>query len=324
MNPTAEVNAVSNQVVCNGDATTAVSFGSPTTGGTIVYNWVNNTTSIGLGASGTGDIPSFTAVNTGTAPVSATITVTPSYTSGGLTCTGTPKSFSITVNPTAQVNTVSNQVVCTGGNTTAITFGTGNTGGTTTYSWVNSTPSIGLLASGTGNIAAFTAVNTGTTPVTATITVTPRFTNGSVGCNGTPTTFTITVNPTAQVNTVSNQVVCNGANTTAIAFGTVNTGGTTTYSWVNNTPSVGLLASGTGNIAAFTAVNTGTSPVTATITVTPTYTNLGVSCSGPAKTFTITVSPTPTVNTVSNQVVCNGGNTTAVTFGGTVAGTTYL
>jgi gliding motility-associated-like protein len=61
------------------------------------------------------------------------------------------------------------QTVPTGGNTTAITFpGTG-----CVYNWVNNNPAIGLAASGTSNIASFTAVNNGTTPVTATITATP-------------------------------------------------------------------------------------------------------------------------------------------------------
>src|ERR1700753_1628687 len=41
------------------------------------------------------------------------------------------------------------------------------------------------------------------------------------------------------------------------------------YNWVNNTPGIGLPASGTGNIASFTAINNGSKPVTATITATP-------------------------------------------------------
>lgn len=61
----------------------------------------------------------------------------------------------------------------------------------TTYNWTNDTPSIGLAASGTGNILPFNGINTGTTPVVATITVTPV----TGGCAGTPQTFTITVNP---------------------------------------------------------------------------------------------------------------------------------
>ena len=151
-----------------------------------------------------------------------------------------------------------------------MTFGTDRTGGATSYSWTNNTPSIGLAASGTVNIAAFAAVNNGTLPVTATITVTPTFTNNLVACTGPAQTFTITVNPTAQVNDPADQTVCNAGNTALVTFGTNRTGGATSYSWTNNTPSIGLAASGTGNIAAFAAVNNGTLPVTATITVTPT------------------------------------------------------
>ena len=102
--------------------------------------------------------------------------------------------------------------------TTAVTFGTTNTGGTVTYSWTNDDTSIGLAASGTGDIASFTATNTGTSPVTATIVVTPHFENGSVTCDGPSKTFTITVNPTAEVNQPANEVVCNGCSTTAGNF----------------------------------------------------------------------------------------------------------
>src|SRR5204862_480320 len=133
-----------------------------------------------------------------------------------------------------------------------ITFGTTNTGGTTTYAWTNDNTSVGLAASGSGNIAAFTVVNNGTSPVVATIVVTPTYTNGSINCSGPAKTFTITVNPTAQVNQPADQLVCNGTSTSLITFGTTNTGGTTTYAWTNTTPSIGLAASGSGNIAAFT------------------------------------------------------------------------
>ncbi|WP_395051740.1 T9SS type A sorting domain-containing protein, partial [Flavobacterium sp.] len=160
---------------------------------------------------------------------------------------------------------------------------------TTTYSWTNNTPSIGLAASGTGNISAFTAVNSGIAPIVATITVTPTFNNGSVNCTGPTKNFTITVNPTAQVNQPTNQVFCNGSSSTLPAFATANTVGTTTYSWTNDTPSIGLLASGNGNIPVFTATNAGSSPILATIVVTPTFTNGGTSCTGSSKTFTIKI-----------------------------------
>ena len=191
VNPTATVNAVANQVVCNNTPTAAVNFSSPTTGGTIVYNWTNNTPSIGLAASGTGDIASFTATNATNAPVTATITVTPAYTNGGVTCIGTPITFTITVNPTATVNPVANQVVCNNAATAAVNFTSPTTGGTIVYNWTNNDPFIGLGVSGTGNIAIFTAINGTNAPEVATITVTPTYTNGAVSCVGTPHSFTI-------------------------------------------------------------------------------------------------------------------------------------
>ena len=325
VNPTGQVNQPASEVLCNGSSTTAVTFGTGNTGGTTTYAWTNDTPGIGLAASGTGNIASFAAVNTGTSPLVASIVVTPTFTNGGVSCTGPTKTFTISVNPTGQVNQPPSEVLCNGSSTTAVTFGTGNTGGTTTYAWTNDATSIGLAASGTGNIASFTALNSGSSPVIATILVTPTFTNGGVSCSGPTKTFTITVNPTGQVNQPASEVLCNGSSTAAVTFGTVNTGGTTTYAWTNNATSIGLAASGTGNIASFTTVNTGTSPVVATIVVTPTFTNGGVSCTGPAKTFTITVNPTGQVNQPASEVLCNGSSTTAVTFGTVNTGgtTTY-
>ena len=170
-------------------------------------------------------------------------------------------------------------------------------------------PSIGLAASGTGDIASFTATNAGTAPVVATIVVTPHFENGSVTCDGPTKTFTITVNPTAEVNQPASQVVCNNAPTAAVVFTTPNTGGTITYTWTNDQPTIGLAASGTGDIASFTAINAGTAPIVATIVVTPHFENGSVTCDGPTKTFTITVNPTAEVNQPASQVKCNGAAT---------------
>ena len=138
---------------------------------------------------------------------------------------------------------------------------------TLTYTWTNDQPSIGLTATGSGNIPTFTAINAGTSPVVATIIVTPHFTNGGVTCDGPTKTFTITVNPTGEVDQPTSQVICNGGSTTTVTFATVNTGGATTYTWTNNDISIGLAATGSGNIPTFTAINAGTSPVVATIIV---------------------------------------------------------
>ena len=74
------------------------------------------------------------------------------------------------------------------------------------------------------------------------------------------------------VNAVPNQVVCNNAPTTAINFS--GSDPLATYNWTNDNPSIGLAASGTGNIASFTATNATNAPVTACITVTPTSAGL--------------------------------------------------
>lgn len=81
-------------VYINGQQTTAINFSA--NGNTV--DWVNDAPGIGLPASGTGNIPSFTAVNTGTAPIIAHIIATP--TSPGTGCTGTQVPFTITVTPT--------------------------------------------------------------------------------------------------------------------------------------------------------------------------------------------------------------------------------
>ncbi|MEI6569576.1 MAG: hypothetical protein WCR20_23065, partial [Verrucomicrobiota bacterium] len=325
INPTAEVEQSGNQTLCNGSSTLAITFATVSTGGTTTYAWTNNTPAIGLSASGTGNIASFATVNNGAAPVTATVTVTPTFSNAGVSCSGPAKSFTITVNPTAQVNDITSQVICNGSNTTDVIFGSVSNGGTTSFDWTNDLPGIGLPASGTGNIASFTAINTGTSPVTATIVVTPTFANGGVSCTGPTKTFTFKVNPTAEVNAISNQVRCNGSNTAAVTFATANTGATTSYAWTNDTPGIGLAASGTGNIAVFTAINAGTSPIKATIIVQPTLTSNGVSCDGPTESFTITVNPTAQLEATDNQVLCNGSNTTAVTFSTTTNGgtTTY-
>ncbi len=125
----------------------------------------------------------------------------------------------------------------------------------------------------------------------------------------------LTEPPVPTVNPVSNQDLCNGENTTTVNFsGTANS-----FSWTNNNTSIGLAASGNGNIIPFAATNGGSAPVTATITVTPIYTNLGVDCSGSPQTFTITVNPDHTISLSSttgtdNQIICDSEAISAITY----------
>ncbi|TDO25395.1 HYR domain-containing protein [Sediminibacterium goheungense] len=221
--PAPTVNPVANQEVChNAVATTAINFSGAIPG--TVYNWINNTPSIGLAASGTGDIASFVGQNTGNTPVTATITVTPSYNG----CVGTPVSFTIRVNPIPVFAAIQNQTVCAGSTTTPVTF-VGQVAGTT-YSWFGGA-SVGLV-NGSGNtIPSFTTVNTGNAPVTASIIAISNYAGATMSC-GTSRQFNITVNPviSASISAAGATTVCPGSSVVLQA----NTGNEFTYQWKKN------------------------------------------------------------------------------------------
>jgi len=182
-----------NIAVVKGIAVSATNFVSTSTGTT--FAWTNSNTSIGLAASGSGDIPSFIATNTGITSIVATITVIPTLDGTA----GTPSSYTITVtpsvpNPSIPTVTVPVNITVTNKDAVAATsFISTSTGGT--FTWINSNTAIGLAASGSGNIASFTATNNYTTTIIATITVIPTVN----GVKGTPSSYTITVNPTPSI-----------------------------------------------------------------------------------------------------------------------------
>ena len=307
VNPTPTVNDLPDQTVCNGASTLPLSF----TGTGTSYTWTNNAPSIGLVSSGSGNISSFSAVNSSSNPIVATLTVTPQLLNAGVNCVGSPETIDITVNPTPVATAPTNQVYCNG----QAALITSIAGTATSYSWTNSNASIGLAASGTGNISAFTATNTGFAPITSTVTITPHYLFNGEQCNGLPVSYTITVNPTPIVNVPVDQTVCNGTLTAAIAFQGY-TG--TLYNWTNSMTTIGLAASGTGDITAFTGQNNGTSPLTGSIQITPEYLNAGLSCFGTAQTFSITVNPAPVIDfSYQNQVICSGGLTPTVSINST-------
>lgn len=323
INPSAQVNQPNTISVCNGNTIPNIAFSTLNTSGTTTYSWTNSNILIGLSSSGSGDIPSFTATNSGNSVLSATITVTPSYLVGSTSCTGTTKQFTISVSPNASVNAIVDKYVCNGNSLPTILFSSATTGGTNSYSWTNSNTSIGLSATGNGNISSFTAINTGLLPVTATISVTPTLTNGSLVCSGVSQNFIITVNPSGQINTISSIEVCNGNSVPSTVFSSANSGGTITYSWTNSNTAIGLAGNGIGSIPSFSAVNTSSTPLIATITIIPTFTNGGVSCTGTSQTFTIKVNPSPTGTILGTIDVCLNATNPPITFTGSAGNAPY-
>jgi hypothetical protein len=156
-------------------------------------------------------------------------------------------------------------------------------------------------------------VNNGSTPITATYTVTAT----AGGCSASPTTstFTITVNPGPVVTiTPTSQTVCNGTATNQVTFSSTVTN--TTFTWTRDNTNIGGPTSGTGNVPSFIAsTGTATQTLTATYTVVST---VPTGCGTSTQTFTISVNPTPKVQLTGTQNVCSGspGNLT-VTYQGT-------
>ena len=284
--PLPSVNQPADVTVCAG-APVSVNF-SGTAGAT--FSWTNDNTAIGLGASGNGNI-SFPSANVANQEV-ANITVTPTLAG----CPGTPRTFTITINPTPTLVDPPNITVCPF-EQVMVSF----TGTASTYNWTNSNIGIGLPASGSGDLD-FIANNVLSTQI-GTITVTPV----ELGCPGTPQTFTITVGPAPSMNQPANITVCAGAIVTANFTG----GGVgAIYNWINDNPNIGLADFGTGNLN-FISANVTTQEV-ATITVAAQQ----GACQGPARTFTITVNPRPTVDNPGDMVVC-AGDDLVIVFTGT-------
>ena len=251
------------------------------------------------GASGTDETDIYgTLMNTGNVTATATYTVTPKAGS----CTGSPFTVTVTINPTPVINTIPTSV-CGG---TAFTVTPANiTNGIvpagTNYTWTIPTGSgFDGGAAGSGPSITGTLTNIISGVATATYTVTP--TAGS--CTGSNFTVTVTLNPTPAITNM-NTTVCGGSLFTVTPVdgdnGLVPSGTTFTWDAPEGSGFSGG-ASGTDQIDIFgTLTNTTNGIVTATYTVTPT----AGTCTGSTFTVTVTLDPTPAI-TAKTTTVCGG------------------
>ena len=273
------VNDPGEQTLYNGSVTAGIIF----TGTGTTVTWTNDTPSIGLPATGTGNIASFTGINNTSSPVTATLAVTPINTAG---CTGTVVIFTITVIPasttvpTIAVGKATGNISACSGTASAspdiqqFTVSASNLTSNITATApgnfeVSLSPASGyadivaLIPSGdsVSNVVVYVR-SSASAPVGS---ISGFVTLSAAGLSSPQVAVTGFVNASPTLNPVPDQTVGNGATTTAVNFsGTANT-----INWVNDSPAIGLAASGSGNIAPFTAVNTGSSPVKATLTATP-------------------------------------------------------
>ncbi len=326
VNPTPQVNTVPNMTYCAGANVPSIVFTSDVPGATFAWSRTVPNPDIGLGPNaGTGNVPAFTANPNLTAPATATFSVVASYTSNGLTCTGTPKQFTVTINPVPQVNAVPNQTHCAGSNVPSVVFTSNVPGASFAWSRTVPNPDIGLgVNSGAGNVPAFTANPNLTAPATATFSVVASYTNNGVTCTGTPIQFSMTVNPKPQVNAVPNMTYCDGDNVPAVVFTSNVPGATFAWSRTVPNPDIGLgSTAGNGNVPAFSASNTGMAPTTSTFSVVASYTNNGVTCTGTPIQFMMTIAPDIPVDITFSPSYCMKDPGPVIGLSASLNGATY-
>ncbi len=291
--PIPTVNTTSNQAVCNGTATTDVMFaGAPSTP---TFSWTNSKPSVGIAASGVGDIMSFSGTNTSTAIDTAMIIVTPELNG----CYGTPDTFDIVVFPTPMLS-VNPAYVCDGApfNYTATSATAG-----AAFSWERTTVPAGVTtaapsAAGTNTISE-TFDNTTADATQAVVPVSYTFTVTANGCDNTET-LTANVNPTLTLYpTPLTGSICDGA---TFSYTQSNPIPGVIYTWSREgvTGIANPAASGTGNISE-SLDDTVTSPVTVTYVDT-----LSLNGCMNTQTLSVIVNPTPVLtSSLTPPSVCN-------------------
>ena len=274
---------------------------------------------------GTNVIPAFNLTNSGSEPVVLVFSAEAVTTSAGA-CPGSPVLYSITVNPAAEMDAVTNFVYCDGEVTQEITFSTSITEGTTEYNWVIDT-NIGLTPlTGTGPIPSFVAENNSNDPIIATVTVDPVFSNvtdPTVECDGVQRTFTITINPSPQItNTENSQTICSEEPSTLVEWTSSVVNGTpTSYSWTFVSATTGLsgfsTSPGTGDLPVFTNLANASNAIGELVyEVIPS--SLG--CTGLPFEYTIFINPVIAItNAETSQTMCSEDTSSAVVLENTNA-----
>lgn len=286
--PIPDVNATTDVTYCTGVPTSAITFSGslPSTN----YNWTNNSTSIGLGASGANSIGSFITANSTSSTTVAEIIVTPELNG----CFGTSDTFTISVFPTPTLSSDVNVNIC---NNSLFSYtATGAVTGTT-FDWVRNVVA-GIdapAASGSTGIISETLDNTTDNTLNAVY----SFTLTANGCTSTQA-VTVAVNPTPVLfPTPLVGTICSGDNFT---FTQSSMTTLATYSW-SRAAVAGIAepaTSGVGNIDEV-LTNTTANPITVTYIDT-----LHINGCTNTQTLEVVVNPLPIlVGSITPAGICN-------------------
>lgn len=274
--------------------------------GTKIYvaNTIDNTISVI-------NVGSNTVINT--IPVGSSPTPIGNFFAGGTGCGTTPVTFTITVEPgpptpVISANTVQGTIsACAGSESISPNILRFTVSATNLTDELVATAPDGFEvsfneASGYGNTVSIPPMNGDVNDVVIYVRSSATAASGNASGNVTLTStgaanqtiaVNAAINSSPDVSVPKDQIVDNGRPTKTVSF----SGTGSSYTWTNDTPGIGLAASGTGNIPSFTAINKGSSPVTATIQVTALPKSSQFAYIPNASDNTVAV-----VNTTTNQV----------------------
>ena len=293
INPIPSMTQVPDQVICFGNTQPAVQLLSSAENTS--FSWTNTNTSIGLVGSGITNlaIPSFVASGSSmNSPTISIITVQP--TANG--CTGSSKSFKITVNSLPTATITSTASTCQGSDPPFVTFTGSNSVPPYTFTYQINGGLEQTITTISGNSVSLN-VPTGSpgdfyyTIVNVT---------SSTGCSQLQSgSAVVTVNPNPSVTDPGDQSFCKGLMTSRIGLSGSPSGvvfDLTGGSSIGLTNKVGI-----SEIPSFLAIRGN-----AIITITPRANG----CVGLPETFGITVNPIPTISSSpACQTICSGGTT---------------
>ncbi|WP_040395884.1 HYR domain-containing protein [Cesiribacter andamanensis] len=230
----------------------------------------------------------------------------------GTKCSGGATSQTVTIRVNDFAATAgSSQTICEGESATfGVTFSTKTGPNPITYAWE-------VKNTATNAVTNYTTSSITISPQAGTYDVKVRVSNGCTALTKTLSAGTLVVKPLPVLSAIQARTHCHGDAGAAIPFASTLTG--TTYSW-QSSHNIGFGTSGTGTIPTYTASNTTTAPINATITVTPTANG----CKGAARTFTITVNPVPPVNPASLQLCESSAGSGTASFDLSTASSTLM
>lgn len=300
VNPNGQVNQLQDLAVCDGDFVPTVNFSTDLVGGAVTYSWTNTNTTIGLANSGSGNqIPTFLGLNPSGTANSGLITVTPTYSNGGLSCVGDSEIFNISINPIPAILSLVDTFICNSDVLNIIPV----TNIPCSFAWqgfqnlfVNgistSTQQSGSINDNLVNNSAFAqTVNYAVTPVVS-----------NTGCTGDTNFVAVVVEPFVFMTSPTVYEICSGTSVNSILTSNI----PATYSWFA-TPNVNILGATTFSVSSGviqdTLINTTNVPQMIVYTVVPV--TVSGNCQGAPLIVNVLVNPELEVIAPSQVTLCN-------------------